>query len=143
MSNKNLETTKFLFRAFDDGNIPAILDRLAHDVQWEYGPVSHDVPWYQKRVGIESVNEFFLGMSETPMTRFEPTEFIAEGNTVVVLLQASYTVRSTGQNVVYDDAVMIWKFNDDGKVAKFAHRVDTHQAWLAFHRKNASTSAAA
>jgi ketosteroid isomerase-like protein len=133
MGKNPLETTKFMYNAFAHGDIPALMECLSPNIAWEYGVISHDVPWYQARQGLTGVGEFFASLQAIEFHKFEPTVFLQEGNTVVVLLNADYTVKATGLRVVYEDAVMLWKFDASGQVTQFAHRVDTHQAWLAHH----------
>ena len=49
-------------------------------------------------------------------------------------MDADYTVKGMEGRVVYEDAVMIWHHDANGDVCRFAaHRLDTHQAWLAFN----------
>jgi ketosteroid isomerase-like protein len=115
-----------------------ILARLAPDVQWEYGPVSQNVPWYQNRHGVEGATAFFQSLAGCEFHQFDTTAFIAEGDTVVVLVNSDYTVKKTGKRVVYEDAVFLVKCNADGQIYKFAHRVDLHQAWLAYNGENAA-----
>ena len=133
MHRSPLDTTRFIFNAFAQGDIPALLACLADDIEWEYGPCSQDVPWYQNRTGIAGAMEFFQSLAAVEFHKFETTAFLAEGNTVVVLLDSDYSVKANGNRVVYEDAVFVVRFNDEGKIRRFAHRVDLHQAWLAWH----------
>lgn len=127
-----LKTVEAIFQAFARGDVPAILERLAADVEWEYGPTSQDVPWYQPQRGREGVKRFFEHLAAVEFHRFAPRSFLAKGGLVVVLLDSDYTVKATGRRVVYEDGVMIFRFNAAGEVVRFAHRVDFHQAWLAY-----------
>jgi ketosteroid isomerase-like protein len=138
MSPAPIDTAKPTFSAFSRGDIPAIFACLAPDAQWEYGPVSQNVPWYQNRHGVEGATEFFQSLAACEFHQFDTTAFIAGGDTVVVLVDSDYTVKKTGKRVVYEDAVFLLKFNADGKIAEFAHRVDLHQAWLAYNDKGAA-----
>lgn len=138
MSRTPIETARHIFSAFGRGDVPAILAALAPDVQWEYGPVSQNVPWYQNRRGVEGAADFFKSLAGCEFHRFDTTAFIAEGDTVVVLVDSDYTVKKTGRHVVYEDAVFLLKFNADGRIRRFAHRVDLHQAWLAYNREDAA-----
>jgi ketosteroid isomerase-like protein len=131
----NVATTKSLYEAFGRGDVPYILSRLADDVEWEYGVIANDVPWYQKRRGKEGALAFFQSLAAVEFHTFTPKLFLQHDNLVVVLLDSEYTVRSSGGRVSYEDAVVLWRFNADGLVSHFAHRVDTHQAWLAFHNR--------
>ena len=135
MNRTPVDTAKHIFGAFTQGDIPAVLACLAPDVQWEYGPVSQNVPWYQNRHGIEGATEFFQSLAGCEFHKFQTTAFLGEGNTVVVLLDSEYTVKKTGRKVVYEDAVFVLKFNSSGQIAKFAHRVDLHQAWVAYNEE--------
>jgi ketosteroid isomerase-like protein len=131
-----VETTKSLFAAFDRGDKEAIIGALAPDVQWEYGPLSHDIPWYQNGKGHDFVRKF-LDMCYRDMTwqSFTRSQFFVDGNVVVVLGDAQYTIKNNDRKIVYEDVVFLFHFNESGKVEKFAHRNDTHQAWLAYHNK--------
>lgn len=133
MNRQPLETTRHIFNAFAEGDIPALLACLADDIEWEYGPCSQDVPWYQNRKGIAGAMEFFQSLAAVEFHKFETTAFLGDGDTVVVLLDSDYSVRSNGRRVVYEDAVFVVRFDAEGKIRRFAHRVDLHQAWLACH----------
>jgi hypothetical protein len=89
------------------------------------------VPWYQARRGRSAVSGFFESLAAVEWHQFNPKTLLADDDLVVVLLDADYTVTATGGRIVYEDAVMIFRFDKDGLVERFAHRVDTHQAWLA------------
>ena len=129
----NLETIQQIYMAFGSGNIPAILDFMADDVDWEYGSTS-DVPWLQQRHGKEGVGAFFEALgSGFAITKFIPHTVLSKGDVVVVLVDIEATAKNTGIKVKEDDETHIWRFNSRGKVVKFAHKVDTHAHWLAFH----------
>jgi ketosteroid isomerase-like protein len=127
----HVEVTKAMYEAFTRGDVQVILERLAPDVEWEYGVVSNDVPWYQARRGRAEVVGFFQSLAAVEFHQFQPKAYLGHDDTVVVLIDADYSVKATAKHVVYEDAVMIWKFNAAGQVARFAHRLDTHQAWRA------------
>jgi uncharacterized protein len=42
------------------------------------------------------------------------------------------TVKATGKRIVEEDEVHIFYFDQEGKITKFRHQSDTHQAWLAY-----------
>lgn len=132
-----IETTRHIFDCFDRGDVAAIIECCAPGIEWEYGVNSTDVPWYQPRRGIEGVQEFFAHLGKTTFTRFERTAYLGGDDTVAVLVDADYTVAASGLRVVYEDAVLLFRYDDEGRLVRFAHRVDTHQAWLAFHGQGA------
>jgi ketosteroid isomerase-like protein len=129
----NLATVRGIYAAFGRRDIPAILETLAEDVVWEYGPVSTDVPGLQPRRGRAEVGKFFEALGDIDFARLEATAFFESGPTVVVLLQLEAVVRATGRTVTEDDEVHIWHFDAAGQVSRFRHRVDTRQHHLAYH----------
>lgn len=126
------ETVAGIYQAFGRGDIPAILEQLADDVEWEYGVNSTDVPWLQLRRGRAAVQEFFQSLAALDFHVFAPTRILADGDVVVSLVNLEATVRATGRRVSEVDEVHVWYFAADGKVARFRHRVDTHQHWAAY-----------
>jgi ketosteroid isomerase-like protein len=129
----NLATIQGLYAAFRGGDIPAILAALAEDVEWEYGVTSTDVPWLQPRRGRNAVVGFFQSLDAVDFHRLEATTFLESGPVVVVLLQVEATVKATGRRVSEADEVHIWHFDAAGQIARFRHRADTHQQFLAVH----------
>jgi ketosteroid isomerase-like protein len=127
-----IERVQQLYAAFGRGDVPHILAGLASDVDWEHDAFPNPVPWLQPLKGRDQVPTFFeVLMSNVEITVFKPTQFFADGNTVVVLLDLEFTVRATGKRVIEPDEVHIWRFNDQGLVQRFRHRVDTWQSAMA------------
>jgi ketosteroid isomerase-like protein len=126
----NVDTVHQIYRAFGQGDVPAILRHLAEDVEWEYGVSSTDVPWLQPRRG-RAVAEFFQSLAAVEIHKFEPKVFLESGGIVVVLVDLDATVRATGHRIVEEDDVHIWHFDSAGAVSRFRHRADTHQHWAA------------
>ena len=133
--SQNLATTRAIFDAFARGDVLFILERLAADVQWEYGVSATDVPWYQNRSGRDGALEFFQSLAAIEFKTFQVKHLLenAEGTVVAALLDSDYVVRATGKLVSYIDAVMLFRFNAAGEVSHFAHRVDLSQAVQAVH----------
>ena len=127
----HIATVQQLYEAFGKGDVPAILERLADDVDWEYGGDATGLPWLQARRGRAQVVGFFQDLAALDIQRFEPTTLLESGNVVVALIQLEVVVRATGRRVVEEDEVHIWHFDDRGQVRRFRHRVDTHRVWLA------------
>lgn len=126
----NLATTRAIFEAFGRGDVPFIIERLADDVQWEYGVCATEVPWYRNRVGHAGAREFFASLAAVEFETFAPKAFLhdATKNVVAVLIDSDYVVRATGKLVSYVDAVLLLRFDAQGRVSHFAHRVDLSQA---------------
>jgi ketosteroid isomerase-like protein len=129
----NLATVQGIYAAFGRGDVPDILAALADDVEWEYGVNSTDVPWLQPRRGRDGAAGFFESLGAMDIRRFEVSGLFEAGSTVVALVQIEFTVKATGRSVVEEDELHVWGFDSAGKVARFRHRADTHQQYLAFH----------
>ncbi|GMU44397.1 MAG: nuclear transport factor 2 family protein [Xanthomonadales bacterium] len=117
-----------IYAAFGSGNIPAILDRLSPDVDWEYGATPGNVvPWLQPRRGRDGAATFFSELARSlRIQRFAPKHFLADGDDlVVVVLDIEFVVLATGRRVVEEDEVHLWRFGADGLVCRFRHRADT------------------
>ena len=127
----NVERVQGIYAAFGRGDIPAILEHLADDVEWEYGVDSTDVPWLQPRRGRAEVVKFFESLAVMEISKFVPKHVLSQGDLVVALVDLEAKVKATGQRVVEEDEVHIWYFDDHGRVRRFRHRVDTHMHWKA------------
>ena len=119
----NTEVVQGTYEAVGRGDIPALLDLLTEDVQWTFqGPSV--MPFAGTRRGREGVAEFFSLVEENlEFQEFEPHEFVAQGDTVVVLGFERSLVKSTGRTFKQEWA-HVYKLRD-GKVAEFLALEDT------------------
>src|SRR6266511_800663 len=94
---ENVRTVQRAYEAFGRGDIPAVLAMLTDDIEWSE-PGSADVlPWGGERRGREQVGQFFQALDGAlEFEAFEPREFIAQGDTVVVLGSERARVKATG-----------------------------------------------
>lgn len=128
----NLETVQQIYAAFGAGDVQSILSKLAEDVEWDADSTS-TAPLVQPRHGRAGVGEFFASTAAVDFTKFAPTEFLANDNVVIALIDVEFTVKATGRTVSQLDEAHIWRFNSEGLVVNFRHRVDTqahHQAFV-------------
>jgi uncharacterized protein len=128
----NLPAVKAMYEAFARGDVPAILERLSRDVEWEYGSAVTTVPWLQPRRGRAGAEAFFASLGELDIERFEPTTLFENGPLVVALCDFEATVKATGRRISEVEEVHIWKFDAQGLATGFRHRVDTLQQELAY-----------
>jgi ketosteroid isomerase-like protein len=131
----NIPTVQSIYASFGSGDIPAILSRLAEDVQWEYGMSDSGVPWLQPLRGRAEVPKFFASLAALEFTKFQPKTLLEAGNIVVALIDLGLVVKATGKPITEEDEVHIWHFNNQGQVTRFAHKTDTHQHWLALQER--------
>ena len=120
----NVQTVKDAYLAFQDGNIPALLDCLKEDVQWSSIGPPELIPMAGTRKGRNQVKEFFDTLkSFEEVQSFRPQHFIAQGNRVVAMGECQARVRSTGISVT-SPWVHVFTFRD-GKISEFRSFDDT------------------
>jgi hypothetical protein len=126
----NVEVVQETYEAVGRGDIPALLDLLTDDVEWTFQGPSR-IPFAGTRRGREGVAEFFSLVGENlEFERFEPREFVAQGDTVVVLGFERSLIKPTGRTFEQDWA-HVYKLRD-GKVAEFLALEDTAAHAVAF-----------
>jgi len=125
--NLNEETnTKLVQQAYQSirtGDIPSFLNILAEDVLWIL-PDMANVPFAGTWQGREQVGQFFRRMVEVQdVVEFEPQEFIAKREMVVVLGHFTMRVKATGR-LSRSQWVHVWKV-DEGRIGYMREYVDT------------------
>ena len=125
----NAATVHGIYEAFGQGDIGAILGRLADDVAWEAWPQETTaqragIPWLAERRGPEQVAGFFESLGALEFHEFAPRALIADGNQVVAQITVDLEVRDTGRRF-RDEELHFWVFDDEGRVSAFRHHVDT------------------
>jgi ketosteroid isomerase-like protein len=121
---QNTKVVQEAYAAFGRGDVEGILDRLSEAVVWKgvYGAAPH-VPTAGERRGKAEVREFFRLVAETvDFSSFEPKEFIATGDKVVVL--GHYTASTPIGKTFDSDFAMVFTLRN-GKVAGFQEFTDS------------------
>ncbi len=118
----NLLTVKEIYEAFGKGDVPTILSKLADDVDWELWEDNSvqkaDVPYLRNKKGVEGVIEFFQEVAKLGITEFKVLSVMEGTNQVaaeIEIVTANFS----------DEEIHLWTFNEDGKVSRFRHYVDT------------------
>jgi len=64
--SENVKSVSDVYSAFGRGDIPAILDKVADRVDWEYAykAAPNPVPWLQPQSGKAGVAVFFQGFQD-------------------------------------------------------------------------------
>jgi len=132
----NTQIIQDAYQKFGAGDIEGLLTLMAQDINWTV-PEIENAPFAGSREGVSKVAEFFTELSEAEdITRFEPLEFIAQNDKVVVLGESAATVKSTGRS--YEtDWVHVFTLND-GKVTEFTEFFDNAAATRAFQKTAAA-----
>jgi len=132
----NTETIQKGYEYFAAGDIESLLSLFADDISWTV-PTIENAPFAGSRKGADAVRQFFTQLTEAEnITRFEPLEFIAEGDKVVVLGESAATVHATGRS--YETGWVHVFHLHDGKVTEFKEFFDNAAANRAFQMSAAA-----
>lgn len=127
----NIIATQKLFEAFGAGNVPGILALCNDDIRIEfYGPADI-IPYADMYDGMDEARRFFeTVLSSVDIHVFEPQEFLADQDKVIVTGVLHLTAKSTGRDIRSDFVHVITM--RDGKWQKFRDFMNTHEAVKAF-----------
>ena len=116
--------------AFQRGDIPALLDTMTDDIEWSVPVVEH-ATFSGPRQGRAAVERFFaeLAVNQAPR-RFEPRQYVAQGDEVVVLGHYAWHVLPTGRDWEAEYAHVFTV--RDGRIARFREYMDTGRAAAAY-----------
>lgn len=137
----NKQAIQEAYRMFQRGDIAGVLARCADDAEW-VSPESDDIPFAGVFRGKQGIAVYFSQLgAHVQALRFEAREFIAEGDKVVVLGDATWQVKSTGRS--FDTPWAHAFIMRDGKVIRFEAFADTAAGERAFRTEQPSEAAAA
>ena len=126
----NVAVVRRAYENFKGGDIGGILDSLTDEVDWRL-PEIEGVSFSGGRRGRESVGGFFTQLADSQeVIRFEPREFVAQGDKVVALGTYRWRVKKTGREYGGDWAHVFTV--RDGKIAGFHEYMDSAAATAAY-----------
>jgi ketosteroid isomerase-like protein len=122
-AQENTRLVQQAYQSIKAGDMQALLNTLATDVQWQL-PEMENVLFAGMWQGREAIRQFFSNVFEVQdVVEFEPEEYIAQGDKVVVLGRFLMRIKATGKDFGSDWA-HVWTVKD-GKVTRFYEYVDT------------------
>lgn len=126
----NVAVIQQAYQCFGQGDVAGVLSTLTDDVVWHVAPVAN-VPYTGTRNGHAGAGEFFGLMAEIEdVLKFEPREFIAQGDKVVVVGHFAGRPKATGREY---ETYWVHVFTmRDGKISNFAEYTDTAAIAAAF-----------
>ena len=134
----NLKLVQEGYADFGRGDVQSLLGKFAEDIEW-VSPGSKNNPLAGTYNGRARVGEFFKNLSDlTEMSTFEPREFIAQGDKVVVLGRETGRVKATGRTFESDWAMVFTLRN--GKIVRFQEYADTANMEAAFGGSQAASA---
>lgn len=121
-AEENIQVAQKGYADFGRGDIPALLDAMDENVVWITPDIGQAPGGTYK--GKAGVARFFQEVGETwEFKSFEPREYLASGDRVVVLGSYAFTSRSTGRSGSCEWA-MVWTLRG-GKLVHFQEYTDT------------------
>lgn len=128
--DSNIEIIRNAYASFAQGNIPAILDILDDDIEWEL-PSSAQTSFSGVFRGKKEVLAFFDQVAkENDFREFTPMTFIADGPHVIVLGYAEAATKRTAK-ISRNKWAHHWVLTD-GKAVQHYEYVDTAEIRDAF-----------
>ena len=125
----NLSTVQGIYESFGKGDVQAILDVLADDVEWEAwadnSAVKAGVPWMTPRHGKDEVVGFFEVAGQMEILDLQVLSFMEGGNQVAVEFVFEVNLPTMGGGHYRDEEIHLWTFDDAGKVTRLRHYTDT------------------
>jgi ketosteroid isomerase-like protein len=132
----NLATVQRIYEAFGVGDVPAILETLADDVEWEAWAdntaVRAGVPWLTPRHGKQDVVKFFEAVGQMEIVDFQVISLMEGGNQVAAEFVLEAKLPAWGGGSYRDEEMHLWTFDDQGKVVRLRHYTDTAKHIAAF-----------
>ena len=102
MTEENLDVIRRGYEAFGRGDINALLESFDEQINW-VTPGPPELATSGNRTGRQAVAQFFTAVNDTfEIQRFEPREFLAQGDRIVVLGSETARVRTTGKVLELD-----------------------------------------
>ena len=122
---ENLRVVGGLYEAFGRGDAVAVFAVMTEDIEWFLPGPPGALPFAGLRRGRDEVAEFFAVLAATlEFVEFEPREFVAQGDKVVVTGRSRDRVRATGR-VADNEWAAVFTMRG-GKIAGYRIYEDTH-----------------
>ena len=123
----NVATVNAAYAAWRRGDIPAVLDALAEDVEWVVPGPSEVMPYAGTWRGKAQMQRYFTVLSETvEFEQYELESVVAQGDQVVVVGRSRVLAKQTGR--AFDDHFAHWFEFRGGKAARMRYYTDTAAA---------------
>jgi uncharacterized protein len=124
IEQENVQTVQSVYAAFGRGDLSAVLNALTDDIEWQLPSSPDIIPIFGARRGREQVAQFFVTLNEVlEFEQFEPREFIAQQDKVVVLGRSRPRLKSTGR-VFENEWAAVFTLHE-GKIVKYQVYEDT------------------
>lgn len=97
----NIALIQGIYQAFGKGDVAAMLEHMADDIDWGIDAQATEVPWYGVGKGRPYAVKFFAALAkECVFSRFEPHAFLASDTAVACLVTVEATIKKTGRKML-------------------------------------------
>ena len=137
-----LDVVKEMYAAFDKGDLNKVLELQSDDVVWHVGEGDNGVktspdpklPFAGTFKGKAGLQKFFTVLDQTVRFRsYERTEFVVQGETVIVILHDQAHAKPTKTD--YNTWLIHKCIVRGGKIVYLWNHIDTGPIWSAFGKK--------
>jgi ketosteroid isomerase-like protein len=112
------------YAALATGDMDGLIDRVSDDVLWEASGPTDLLPWSGAWSGKTGVLEFFGRLHEhVTSLSWQPKQYVAQGNTVAVILTQSGTSVTSGAHFSGD--IVHWITVRNGQISQLQFYLDT------------------
>ncbi|KAA9349243.1 nuclear transport factor 2 family protein [Larkinella humicola] len=126
MRNQAMTVVQTMFGAFAKGDIDGITQTVADTSTWTYHG-THEIPYAGEFVGKAGVAKFIQTIFETvDIQDFQVDQFIADGNTVVVLGSEQQKIKANGE-ILSQKWVQVYQV-EDGLITRMDEFANTAHA---------------
>ena len=134
----NLDTVMGMYESFNRGDIPAIIEQLDENVEWEKWTDNYaqraEIPYLRFQKGKQGVRDFFVALEDVGVKNINILSVMEGKNQIAVEVEIEAARFD-------DEEIHLWTFNDEGKIVRFRHYLDTAKQIAANGKAITSASA--
>jgi len=122
----NVKVVDGIYDAFRQGDVDAILEVVADDVDWQTEAAGPGAPWWGPHAGKDGVRDFFVEVGSTMVIdEFTVLAMAASDTDVLTVVKFVAHVATTGRSISME---LHHRFTfRDGKVCRYRGTEDTQQ----------------
>lgn len=125
--SRNLEIVRNIYAAFAKGDVAPLLEACADDVRWDEWADNASqragVPWMAPRQGKAGVMAWLQVFGQMKLHDFQVLALMEGGNQVASEIEIDAETPTGGR--YRDQEIILWTFNDAGKLVRLRHYTDT------------------
>ena len=117
-----------LYELFGRGDVPAILEHVSEEAQWEHWETNSaqakGIPYLRAGKGKRGAGDFLASLAAIEIRDFKVGDLLAGGTKVCAEIFIEFKVKATGKTL-RDEQLHLWTLDERGQVVAFRHYLDT------------------